>query len=111
MLTEAEKKWLKNRNLCSKCDGLFVCIYRERYPRGQANFCTLYTPAWMQEPNYKDAAEFEARVAVYMTKGPCFQCKDKPGPNARYCIGAWGREGAEACRLKHARLAVEEEMP
>lgn len=115
MLTETEKKWLGGKSdadypaPCVRTGkrGLFDMRYCLRACEGDRASSPKYCPI---ASDYRDAAEFEARVALYMTKGPCFQCKDKPGPNATYCIRDWGREGAEACRLKHTRLAVEQEM-
>ena len=63
-----------------------------------------------ERPNYKDAAEFEARVAVYLAKSPCLTCPSSIYGNCETRKTARGREVIEACRLKHARLAVEEEM-
>ena len=60
--------------------------------------------------NHRDAAEFEARVAVYLAKSPCLTCPDNPRNCPRKNTPEKGRPFWEACRMKHARLAVEAEM-
>lgn len=104
MLTEAEKKWLKKKSYykqfpvnCYKTYKCSECPHKET--------CYLW-------PNdFKDAAEFEARVAVYLAKSACLVCPDnRHGGCPTREIAAHGREHVEACRLKHARLAVEAEM-
>ena len=109
MLTEKEKRWLEFRkhrkapcgDETHRCVGCMVKCG-----------CSL-TPDWI------DAAEFEARVAVVAANGaqPCLQY----GYNCPYgyagdcpdnCDGNYNRFGTQAtrCGLKHARLYVEEEM-
>ena len=109
MLTKQEKKWLEERkhrkapcgDEMSHCVG---CLVRCG--------CSL-TPDWI------DAAEFEARVAVVAANGaqPCLQYDyDCPygyaGDCPDNCDGNYNRFGTQAtrCGLKHARLYVEEEM-
>lgn len=109
MLTEAEKKWLGNREFanavnygaysCPSCwwlnKELEECILRR---------CLRF------DPDYQDAAEFEARVAARLTDKPpyafgfCQLCKY----NSHGCQKL--RMPLKQCRLKHARLAVEAEM-
>lgn len=60
--------------------------------------------------NWKDAAEFEARVAVYLAKSPCLTCPDNSRNCPRKNSPEKGRPFFEACRIKHARIAVEKEM-
>lgn len=60
--------------------------------------------------DWKDAAEFEARVAVYLAKSPCLTCPDNPRNCPRENTPEKGRPFWEACRMKHARIAVEQEM-
>lgn len=112
MLTEAEKKWLEERKQLN-------------YPAA----CTRFNPTKSNRTNgdchpicgldynwrdwecvlrpgkndYKDAAEFEARVAnrlarlMYLTPCVAGGCTE----HTLHCT---------VCRLKYARLAVEEEM-
>lgn len=109
MLTEAEKKWLGNREFanavnygaysCPSCwwlnKELEECILRR---------CLRF------DPDYQDAAEFEARVAAKLATMTC----DRFCPaalNNRVCRRAWAdRRPMYECRLKRARLAVEAEM-
>ena len=118
MLTEKDRKWLEERveNLeifggyfCPDCpefvledEGFMYC------GRGGWENCTVDNP---HKYIFKDAAEFEARVAAKLAQYFCFVCSDRPhkGCPARH-ITTYGREHVEACRLKHARLAVEAEM-
>ena len=115
MLTEAEKNWLKERS------GTLVyhkfclhCTYvKRRWFDGQTP-CMLadigrICPVFYQE-DIQDAAEFEARVAMYLAKSPCLTCPSTIYGNCETRKTAKGREVIEACRLKHARLAVEQEM-
>ena len=60
--------------------------------------------------DWKDAAEFEARVAIYLAKSPCLTCPDNPRNCPRNNSPDKGRPFFEACRMKHARIAVEQEM-
>ena len=82
ILTEMEKEWLKNRS-----------------------------KAFVHVSDYKDAAEFEAKVGnILLTMlifgtSLCSVCHDVlPKPFKRQ------HNGCKRCLLKHARLLVEEEM-
>ena len=85
-LTEQEKAWLERRkNLCSKCiHRTLGCILGKVKGKTKCNFFD----ADLGELDYKDAAEFEARVALWLI--------DK-------CDRAHSS-------LYQARLAVEQEM-
>ena len=109
MLTEAEKKWLEKRKpptvkpWCTTADDNFC------------NHCTQYDidcVPWFRNTgdcpthrggDFRDAAEFEARVsrimALYLGAPPCGvgTCNN---PNFL----------CPECRLKHARLKAEQEM-
>jgi len=120
MLTEQERKWLENRsNKCLRClyysgaetiEGIcFWCSDKKEFVPKEYGI----------EPLYRDAAEFEARVAVVAANGaqPCLQydydCPDGyAGDCPDNCDGNYNRFGTQAirCGLKHARLYVEEEM-
>ena len=99
-LTKQELKWMEERKHRLLWSGVY------------SNPCL--SGAWkiFLAPDYKDAAEFEARCAKILAKSPCFECQEKRkyGPNALSCIKKLTREGAEACRLKHARIRAEQEM-
>ena len=113
MLTEAEKRWLEERKPPTKK------IYKTTADDNFCRHCTRYntncTP-WFRDVAYcptdlggdfRDAAEFEARVAAKaLTRfDTCNDC-------AGFCFGdcSWDEPSCEAVRLKHARLAVEAEM-
>lgn len=94
MLTEAEKKWLAMRELRHFETGYYM-------PSFKHNGKTWYDfSVWT---NWKAAAEFEARVVAKLAEGPedCQECF--------WGLKGWSADNAEA-RLKHARLAVEQEM-
>lgn len=56
-----------------------------------------------------DAAEFEARVAVKLATVICGGCEDFNKKNV--CpLAIYQATGIYECRMKHARLAVEQEM-
>ena len=112
MLTDSEKKWLEERKpptvkpWCTTADDNF-CNHCKQYD--------IDCVPWFRNTgdcpthrggDYRDAAEFEARVAVKLALNthpvPCIEhgCPHKM-PNISFCV---------PCRLKHARLAVEAEM-
>ncbi|WP_347289553.1 hypothetical protein, partial [Bilophila wadsworthia] len=68
MLTEKERKWLENRD-----DVCFRCSKNKRTcSQALRKICLdIWFPikdrALMKEPDYRDAAEFEARVAEKLT--------------------------------------------
>jgi hypothetical protein len=112
MLTEAEKKWLGDREQVEIANGLYSCAHCKLF----SNIYSVYTGYCIGEyaecpivPDFQDAAEFEARVAAKLTglnaaELPCypnFLC-----PFSAKNLGI----GCKDCFLKHARLAVEEEM-
>lgn len=113
MLTYAERKWLQERENVP----LFQCEKYCEYHVGKDSYfeCT-YSPALSQEwckndacnQDWKDAVEFEARVASLLAQKegawePCFytHCPYGSVISAEECI---------QCRMKHARIAVEQEM-
>jgi hypothetical protein len=105
MLTESDKKWLGKREkrgayFCFHCSGgdlEFPCLESWHSP----NDCPVE-----DGQDYRDAAEFEARVAAklatYEYTDPCLGKTICP-----YAGKGWT---CSRCNLKHARLAVEEEM-
>jgi hypothetical protein len=126
MLTEAEKKWLEEREqwLCDNGDngyfcrhcchsnyeghGYFIC---DSAPEDRIDedlgFCPIHL--WDLDDNrgamlaFMDAAEFEARVAAWQADNL---------PSCDFC--KWYEEcfktSCARTRLKHARLAVEAEI-
>lgn len=117
MLTEQEKKWLEERKKRTQhCD---TCPNRVGYYElcSSCRSRSLYGLSLC--PDYRDAAEFEARVAVVAANGaqPCLQYDYNcpygyAGDCPDNCDGNYNRFGTQAtrCGLKHARLYVEEEM-
>lgn len=97
MLTEQERKWLKHRDRNLFSFGLYLA------------FTPGMSPALI---DYRDAAEFEARVAEKLTlKEPCPLPEHADLDDCPYFIE--DEESAFSCRwcsLKRARIAVEEEM-
>lgn len=115
MLIEAEQKWRLERGLSLLENGYYSCKDCPNHT-DEKNMWTGH--CWIEEGSfcpvehsgYRDAAEFEARVAVYLAKSPCLTCPDNKQGGCCTRKMARGRDVVEACRLKHARLAVEQEM-
>ena len=117
MLTEQERKWLEERKKRTQhCD---TCPNRVGYYElcSSCRSRSLYGLSLC--PDYRDAAEFDARVAVVAANGaqPCLQYDYNcpygyAGDCPDNCDGNYNRFGTQAtrCGLKHARLYVEEEM-
>lgn len=121
MLDKQTIEWLERRkNLCTRC-GVKRCVFSpaQRNVFGWCDFFEVKAPGSktgrLQE-DYRDAAEFEARVAskvarffdietckmcIYQEDG-CGKVKDKDG-RRRKRLNEW-------CVLKRQRLAVEREM-
>lgn len=108
MLTEAEKKWLEGKSEadypapCVRTGkrGLFDMRYCLMACEGNSASSPKYCPI---ASDYRDAAEFEARVSAWMADNL---------PSCDFCN--WYAEcfdtSCARTRLKHARLAVEQEM-
>lgn len=97
MLTEQERKWLEERNnLCKRCTRHSPAVV---YCSCGHNF---NTNAYSLTPDYRDAAEFEARVqrALMYQYEKAYHCKDVSG----------GFMPDRDTMLMYARLAVEQEM-
>ena len=128
MLTEAEKKWLEEREqfpsrgeeggyFCKYCchaifaHGEFCCDTapeeREEEDLGYCPTAYFREDSFSQVALFKDAAEFEARVAakVAAMHWDCTRC---PGDYVDDC--SITDVSCTETRLKHARLAVEAEM-
>ena len=116
MLTEKEERWLEGRKvLCPRCDH-----YRD-HVEGRSTCHRGEKGGWMQAecrffqrkdliPDYKDAAEFEARVGNALLGFACKHCPDfGKFPVCPYTLN--NRPGLEECQQRFARLYAEEEMP
>lgn len=109
MLTRGEKRWLKKRkewSVCSYCSNIpqTMCLYGER-----PHFCALL------DIDYKDAAEFEGRVASKLAQAFAKIVDAEFDMEIRLiceACPATGRCNMDCCDsiLKWARLQVEEEM-
>lgn len=97
MLTERERKWLKQRDRNLFSFGLYLA------------FTPGMSPALI---DYRDAAEFEARVAEKLTlEEPCPLPENADLDDCPYFTEDDGSAfSCRWCRLKRARIAVEEEM-
>lgn len=101
-LTDKERKWLEQRT--------YRCKYCIHYKEGICFWCPdmkkFETRTYSLVPDYRDAAEFEARVAARLAgawaigEDMCFN---------NHCQ-LFDKDRCTACYLKNARIAVEEEM-
>ncbi len=121
MLTDAELKWLEERqNICLRCRDLKYCRTGKKHGYNTRNCrfwkITVLGPFSLAYPNdnYKDAAEFEARVAAKLAIARMevnwdddFSCCP-PETGERECSKK--RLDCQWCWLKNARLAVESDM-
>ena len=102
MLTEQEKKWLeKRKKRCERCTHYSPnivwcqCIHNFK------------TDAYSLEPNYRDAAEFEASVSRYIAENASEL--DFSSNNWQFFDGFKAKSLAWYI-LREARIAVEEKM-
>lgn len=118
MLTEQEKMWLKKRKgfRCRTCQDhaplysggkLIKLGCRTDFEKG----CPFYRPLYGLD-NYRDAAEFEARVVVKLTMQE--RCPLPKGARLDDCP-YFNEDNVSSfscswCAVKRARIAVEEEM-
>ena len=105
MLDKVTLEWWENRDLCVKCEGFFYCMYRKSPYGLNVRFCKLYTPERLSEPDYKDALEFEARVAVKLAYDVESYFDIVNGIRTPL-----SRNENAFLRIKSARLLVEREM-
>lgn len=106
MLTERERKWLRGRELrAAPCDNELPGIICDCCVEIIGTVCPL-------KPDYADAAEFEARVAEKLTlKEPCPLPENADLDDCPYFTEDDGSAfSCRWCRLKRARITVEEEM-
>lgn len=88
-LTEQEREWLERRkNLCARC------WWNHCGMSSSSEKCRAFDPINRWKIDYRDASEFEARVAAKL---------------AKYCADYWQRESAWHA-LKDARIEVEQEF-
>lgn len=105
-LTDSETEWLIDREWTLAVMGSYSCgpcQYRDK-----DDLLCIFRKCPKFEVNYKDAAEFEARVVAKLAffEDGCTPCsKPKKCP-----FDALDIIECVPCRLKYARLAVEEEM-
>jgi len=115
MLTEQEKRWLEFRkNVCFRCKKRRqTCSLQLREDCRKAGYA-IRDLAMVIPPDYADAAEFEARVAEKLTlKEPCPLPENADLDDCPYSYFIEDEESAFSCRwcrLKRARITVEEEM-
>ena len=123
MLTKQEKAWLERRKSpCLHCSNHGVACGFSLSEKATCEWLDLD----VDEPDYKDAAEFEARVALWVTRNGCPNfdppCAYLDSSNP-YPYMTWKETGGECphiphkrgycnrwCKLMTARLAVEQEM-
>lgn len=110
MLTEQEKKWLEGRKKRTQhCD---TCPNRVGYYElcSSCRSRSLYGLSLC--PDYRDAAEFAERVAAKLTlEEPCPLPENADLDDCPYFTEDDGSAfSCRWCRLKRARIAVEEEM-
>lgn len=102
MLTEQERKWLEERNnLCKRCTRHSPVVV---YCSCGHNF---NTNAYSLTPDYRDAAEFEARVSRCIAENASEL--DMISNNLQFIDGFKAKSLAWYI-LREARIAVEEEM-
>ena len=99
MLTESEKQWIEHREAMQFLTGTYIADFEEY-------------PLWNPGKDWQEAAEFEARVAAKLANPQWAVCWHSDS-----CLEFGGSKDeprwvwdCEWCRLKHARLQVEEEM-
>lgn len=110
MLTDKDKEWLEKRERVLVANGLYSCAHCAQYSDIYSvwtGYCAAIEPfECCIRADFRDAAEFEARVAAKLAQNtqavPCIEHGCPHGmPLIWLCV---------SCRLKYARLAVEAEM-
>lgn len=105
----SEKEWLKRRAHNEMAFDAFFCPYCEQFNVERDPYlghCNDDADCPLTEHDFRDAAEFEARVARELT--------NPTGDYMPLCIpddcDFHDRHNCRECRLMHARLAAEAEM-
>ena len=113
MLTEKERKWLEFRkDVCFRCKKRRqTCSPLLRESCQKAGY-PIRDLAMVIPPDYRDAAEFADRVAAKLTlEEPCPLPENVELDECPYFTEDDGSAfSCRWCRLKRARIAVEEEM-
>ena len=99
MLTESERKWLRHRKERT-------CLYCPTIPQSMCAMGERPYRCAIDDVDWKDAAEFSERVAEKLAEHQQDRCVKNNG----FCINLTDYHTCQFCRLKYARLAVEEEM-
>lgn len=129
MLTEAEKDWLERRKKNEKEYSSVYCPCCEQFnPEWDLylGYCNDDADCPLTEHDFRDAAEFEARVAEKLAKNRADGKILRPKGCSWYGTTEGGHPvrktacppnhdidncpGVAACNLYHARIAVEGEM-
>ena len=105
MLSEQEREWLERRKKNEKEYGSVYCLYCEQFnPEWDLylGYCNDSTDCPLTEHDFRDAAEFEARVPKWLMYQyeKAYQCKEVSD----------GFLPDRGTMLMFARLAVETEM-
>ena len=112
MLTEDEKKWLEEREQVELRHGLYSCGHCKWHSDVFDEYTGYCAAEFRDCPimgNFREAAEFEARVAAKLATVICAGCEDFNKKDV--CpLAIYQAIGLYECRMKHARLAVEREM-
>lgn len=115
MLDANTLKWLEQREItCNRCGARICCLPRQGKFTGECDHFKVKAQGMengVLREDFQDAAEFEARVAVYLAghgvedvpcaHGMIFFCPNPP---------FMGKDCTKWCLLRDARLAVEREM-
>ena len=104
MLTESENAWLKHRDIANP-RGTYFYEYCKDYAECHSDMLWGIDECPTAPLSLHDAAEFEARVAAQLA---AWETLPVPCMNDTYCDRS--SLVCPYCRLKWARLTVEEEM-
>ena len=105
-LNEQEREWLERRKKNEKEYGSVYCPCCEQFnPEWDLylGYCNDSTDCALTEHDFRDAAEFEARVALELTD---YDASYRP-PCPDNCRSI---RDCRECHLMYARLSVEQEM-
>lgn len=110
MLTKSEKEWLRERKFfplfsCVHCKNKNFYILNKTCFGTDAKSCIEFLRLIELKYDLRDAAEYEARVAARLASR-VGACPYVTMPMSKHCM----RTGCVACKLRDARLEVEEEM-
>ena len=109
--SEKEKDWLERRAANEMAFDAFFCPHCEQFNVERDPYlghCDDDSRCPLTEHDFRDAAEFEARVAEQLVRHTCFNCPASPEDCPTFFEHP--RRTSKDCRLKRARLAAEAEM-